>query len=152
MRRYFSNSISLVLIASCVVAATKARAADPWPDQSIYQIVTDRFFDGDLTNDNAEGNYNPSAGTGVHGGDFKGIEQKLDYIKALGATAIWISPVVLNGNSEYHGYAGRDFYNTAPHFGSIADLKHLIDTAHAKGLLMIDDVVVNHGAQIVGSN
>ena len=90
----------------------------------------------------------PSAGQGVHGGDFKGIEQKLDYIKALGATAIWISPVVKNGNGDYHGYAGRDFYNIAPHFGSIADLKHMIDAAHAKGLRVIDDVVVNHGGAV----
>src|SRR5437868_6812284 len=71
-----------------------------WQAQNIYQIVTDRFFDGDASNNNAEGNYNPgsSSGSTVHGGDFKGIEQKLDYIKALGATAIWISPIVQNAS------------------------------------------------------
>ena len=127
-------------------------APDLWQDQSIYQIITDRFFNGDPTNDNAEGNYNPASGEGVHGGDWKGIEQKLDYIKALGATAIWISPVVLNGTGDYHGYAGRDFLKPAPHFGSLEDLKRLIDTAHAKGLLVIDDVVVNHGALLLKSN
>ena len=79
-----------------------------WQGQSIYQIVTDRFFDGDSSNNNADGNFNPSGPPSVHGGDFKGIEQKLDYIQALGATAIWISPVVLNANGEFHGYAGRE--------------------------------------------
>ncbi len=82
-----------------------------WQAQSIYQIITDRFYDGDPSNNNADGNFDPAghSGTSVHGGDFKGIEQKLDYIKALGATAIWISPVVLNARGEFHGYAGRIF-------------------------------------------
>src|SRR5207253_5601963 len=96
--------------------SVSAHGQDLWQGQSIYQIVTDRFFNGDVANDNADGNYNASAGQGVHGGDFNGIEQKLDYIKALGATAIWISPVVKNGNGDYHGYAGSDFMNVAPHF------------------------------------
>ena len=60
---------------------------------------------------NADGNFNPAASKAVHGGDFKGIEQKLDYIKSLGATAIWISPVVKNTAGQYHGYLARDFYN-----------------------------------------
>jgi alpha-amylase len=123
-----------------------------WQAQSIYQIITDRFFDGDPSNNNADGNYNPSGTTSVHGGDFRGIEQKLDYIKALGATAIWISPVVLNANGEFHGYAGRDFYNVAPHWGTLADLQHLTAAAHARGLLMIDDIVCNHGGDLIGSS
>jgi len=124
-----------------------------WQSQSIYQIITDRFFDGDSSNNNAEGTYNPSgsSGTSVHGGDFKGIEQKLDYIKALGATAIWISPVILNANGEFHGYAGRDFYSVAPHWGTLADLQHFIQAAHARGMLVIDDIVVNHGGDLVYS-
>jgi glycosidase len=135
-----------------LLVCVSAQAQQSWQGQNIYQIVTDRFFNGDLSNDNADGNYNPAAGQAVHDGDFKGIEQKLDYIKALGATAIWISPVVTNGNGDYHGYAGRDFYHIDPHFGSVNDLTHLIQTAHAKGLLVIDDVVVNHGAQLLNSN
>jgi alpha-amylase len=122
-----------------------------WQAQSIYQIITDRFFDGDSSNNNAEGNYNASGTTSVHGGDFKGVEQKLDYIKALGATAIWISPVVLNGHGQFHGYAGRDFYKVAPHWGSLADLQHLIQAAHARGILVIDDVIVNHGDDLIFS-
>jgi glycosidase len=120
--------------------------------QSIYQIFTDRFFDGDASNNNASGSYNASSGSGVHGGDFKGIQQKLDYIKALGATAIWISPIVLNGNGEYHGYAGRDFYAVDPHWGTLADLQTLVSNAHTKGLLVIQDVVVNHGGTLNNIN
>ncbi len=124
-----------------------------WQHQSIYQIITDRFFDGDPSNDDADGNYDPSGhrGTSVHGGDFKGIEQKLDYIKSLGATAIWISPVVLNARGEFHGYAGRDFYRVDPHWGTMADLQQLVQAAHARGILVIDDIVVNHGGDLVDS-
>lgn len=124
-----------------------------WQSQNIYQIITDRFFDGDAANNNAEGNYNPSSSSGsvVHGGDFKGIEQKLDYIKALGVTAIWISPVVKNGNSQFHGYAGSDFYQVAPHWGSLADMQHMIQAAHARGILVINDIVVNHGDDLIYS-
>jgi len=126
---------------------------DLWQRQSIYQVITDRFFDGDPSNNNADGNYDPAGhrGTSVHGGDFKGLEQKLDYIKALGATAIWISPIVLNARGEFHGYAGSDFYKIDPHWGSLADLQHLVAAAHSRGILAIDDVVVNHGGDLIDS-
>ncbi len=123
-----------------------------WRAQSIYQIFTDRFFDGDPNNNNASGSYNASSGGAVHGGDFKGIEQKLDYIKALGATAIWISPIVKNGFGEYHGYSGSDFYSVDPHWGSLAQLQGMVNAAHAKGLLVIQDVVVNHGSTLNNIN
>lgn len=124
-----------------------------WQRQSIYQIITDRFFDGDSSNNNADGNYDPTGhqGTSVHGGDFKGVEEKLDYIKSLGATAIWISPVVLNDRGAFHGYAGMDFYKVDPHWGTMADLKHFVQAAHARGILVIDDVVVNHGGDLIDS-
>ena len=122
-----------------------------WQAQSIYQIITDRFFDGDPSNNNAEGNYSPANSGSVHGGDFKGIEQKLDYIKALGATTIWISPIVLNGHGQFHGYAARDFYHVAPHWGSLADLQHMIQAAHARGILVVDDIIVNHGDDLIYS-
>jgi len=125
--------------------------ADPafWQGQSIYQIFTDRFFDGNAGNNNASGSFNASSGTGVHGGDFQGVEQKLDYIKSLGFTAIWISPIVLNGSGQYHGYAGKNFYAVDPHWGSLANLQSMVNAAHAKGLLVIQDIVVNHGATLV---
>ena len=103
---------TMSLLAALGLAGTEAsaRANDFWRTQSIYQVMTDRFFDGDTSNNNADGNYNAANVYSVHGGDFKGVEQKLDYIKALGATAIWISPVVFNGSGQFHGYAARDFY------------------------------------------
>ena len=154
-----AKCLSGVAAATFFIAATFLPTPAPaqsasngfWQAQSIYQIITDRFFDGDPSNNNAEGNYNPADSGSVHGGDFKGIEQKLDYIKALGATAIWISPIVLNGHGQFYGYAGRDFYQVAPHWGSLADLQHMIAAAHARGILVIDDIVVNHGDDLIYS-
>jgi glycosidase len=142
--------LRLVLVAGL---ACRGFSDDLWQRQSIYQIITDRFFDGDPSNDNADGNYDPAGhrGTSVHGGDFKGIEQKLDYIKALGASAIWISPIVVNARGEFHGYAGRDFYKVDPQWGSLDDLRHMVRAAHARGILVIDDIVVNHGGDLIDS-
>ncbi|MGA9451487.1 MAG: alpha-amylase family glycosyl hydrolase, partial [Verrucomicrobiia bacterium] len=142
-RRLYAQA--LYLLAALGLAATDSRAQSNkfWQAQSIYQIITDRFYDGDTNNDNAEGTYAPRAPRGVHGGDFKGIEQKLDYIKALGATAIWISPIVLNTEGQYHGYSAWNFYQVAPHWGSLSNLQHMVQAAHARGLLVIDDIVVN---------
>ena len=125
-----------------------------WQAQSLYQIITDRFYDGDTNNDNAEGTYAPSGngGSSVHGGDFEGIEQKLDYIKALGATAIWISPIVLNTEGQFHGYSAWNFYEVAPHWGSISNLQHMVQAAHARGLLVVDDIVVNHAGDLINSS
>jgi glycosidase len=120
-----------------------------WRTQSIYQIITDRFFDGNPANNNAEGTYAPSDPTGVHGGDFQGIEQKLDYLQALGATAIWISPVVLNTEGQFHGYSAWNFYEVAPHWGTLSNLQHLVQSAHARGMRVIDDIVVNHAGDLV---
>jgi glycosidase len=143
--------VGLHFFPSAVRAADGGNAF--WQTQSIYQIITDRFFDGDPSNNNADGNFDPAghSGTSVHGGDFKGIEQKLDYIKSLGATAIWISPVVLNVRGEFHGYDGRDFYKVDPHWGTLADLQHLVQAAHARGILVVDDIVVNHGGNLIDS-
>ncbi len=130
-------------------------APDPnfWRNQNIYQIITDRFFDGDPSNNNFYGGASPSTGNRTHGGDWVGVERKLDYIKALGATAIWLSPVLKNGNGDfdYHGYAATDFYNVDPRFGNLQDLQRLVREAQKRGLLVINDVVVNHGSSWVDS-
>jgi glycosidase len=139
----------LVALALFAVGAQAQTSNVFWQAQSIYQIITDRFYNGDTNNDNAEGTYAPSNPTGVHGGDFEGIEQKLDYIKALGATAIWISPIVLNTEGQFHGYSAWNFYEVAPHWGSLASLQALVQAAHARGLLVVDDIVVNHAGDLV---
>jgi len=141
-----------ILAFLSIQAAAQNATNSFWQAQSIYQIVTDRFFDGDPSNNNADGNYNPTDSGSVHGGDFKGVEQKLDYIKSLGATAIWISPIVVNGHGQFYGYAGSDFLHVDPHWGSLADLQHFVQTAHARGLLVIDDIVCNHGDDLISSS
>jgi glycosidase len=143
-------SLLWLIFGGTIFAQTAPNTA--WQAQSIYQIFTDRFFDGDAANNNASGSYNASSGTGVHGGDFKGIEQKLDYIKALGATAIWISPIVKNGNGEYHGYSGIDFYSVDPHWGTLSNLQVMVNAAHALGISVIQDVVINHGSTLNNIN
>src|SRR5208282_2590326 len=97
--------------------------------------------------------YAPTDNSGIHGGDFKGIQDKLSYIKSLGATAIWISPIPLNagGNSAYHGYHAQDYYTLAPHWGTMADLTNMVEAAHALGIKVILDIVVNHTAALLTS-
>ncbi len=115
----------------------------------IYLLMPDRFANGDTTNDNVKGmlekadRANPN---GRHGGDIKGIENHLDYIKNLGATAVWINPLLENNLPvySYHGYAMTDFYNVDPRFGSNNDYINLVQEAHGKGLKVIQDMVFNH--------
>src|SRR5579863_7034369 len=118
------------LALACISAAFLSHAQD-FKKQVIYQIVTDRFYDGDPTNDNpAE---SPGLFDATHtnwqaywGGDLAGIQHQLSYIKGMGATAIWVSPVVNNENLQcnlpgvfapYHNYWNRDFMNIEEHFG-----------------------------------
>lgn len=154
-----SRALRTALAGALAVAATllapPARAATPspsdWRDQSVYQILTDRFFDGNPANNASEGSYDPADGAKIHGGDWAGIEQKLDYIQALGATAIWISPVQKNAYAAYHGYHIQDFYTVAAHFGGMGALRSLVASAHARGMYVILDVIANHGGDLIDS-
>jgi len=121
-----------------------------WRDQVIYQIVVDRFANGDPNNDY---NVAPSVPARYHGGDWQGIIDKLDYLQNLGVTTLWISPVVKNteedaGFASYHGYWTQDFLRPNPHFGDLYKLREMVDAAHAKGMLVILDVVTNHVGQL----
>jgi alpha-amylase len=111
----------------------------------IYFMLTDRFYDGDLTNNQDVHKRDLSA---YHGGDWQGIIEKLDYIKELGFTTIWISPVVANQTRGYHGYWPTDFYKTNEHFGNMEKLKELVDKAHQKGIKVIVDMVVTHTSKM----
>jgi len=128
---------------------------EDWRNLNVYQIFTDRFFDGDPSNNNSdpEDKFNPASALGIHGGDIKGVEKKLDYIKGLGANAIWISPLPLTArtNVAYHGYVARDFYQIAPHWGTTADLTNMVKEAHKRGIYVILDVVVNHQSTLIDS-
>ncbi len=124
-----------------------------WRDINIYQVMTDRFYDGDPANndDNPDADTNPYGTVSVHGGDFEGLEQKLDYLQMLGAKAVWISPVVKNVRGSFHGYAATDFNMIDPHWGTLEDLRNFIDAAHARGIYVIIDVVQNHLGDLADS-
>ena len=112
-----------------------------WQDESIYFIMVDRFNNGDKTNDFK---VNSDDLKEYNGGDFKGITDKLDYLKEMGFTAIWLTPVFDNEDKGYHGYWISDFYNTEEHFGSMDEFKSLVNEAHERDMKVILDFVVNH--------
>ncbi|WP_341675503.1 carbohydrate binding domain-containing protein [Niveibacterium sp. SC-1] len=122
-------------------------------EDSIYFVMTARFYDGDASN-NRGGQFHVKSGNAANNdpmfrGDFKGLIQKLDYIKALGFSAIWITPVILNRSDyDFHGYHGYDFYRVDPRLESAgASYQDLINAAHAKGIKIIQDVVYNHSSR-----
>ncbi len=116
----------------------------------IYQIMPDRFANGDYTNDNFEDmmqqGINRKKMYFRHGGDIQGIIEHLDYIKSLGASAIWATPLLENNQpyASYHGYAITDFYNIDKRFGNNELYKKMVSKAHKKGLKTIMDIVLNH--------
>lgn len=122
-------------------------------EDTIYFVMTARFYDGDSSN-NMGGQMHVSSGNAAYNdpmfrGDFKGLIEKLDYIKALGFSAIWITPVVLNRSDyDFHGYHGWDFYRVDPRLESPgATYQDLINAAHNKDIKIIQDVVYNHSSR-----
>ena len=143
------------------VTERKKSAGDfDWDEAVIYFAVTDRFFDGDAENNNAYGvgdyNIGEKGGSSYHGGDFAGLNQKLDYLKDLGVNTIWITPIVENITEDqhdnktdtatygYHGYWASDFTKLNKHLGTEQQFKALLDAAHSKGMKIMVDVVLNH--------
>ena len=115
----------------------------------IYLLMPDRFANGDTTNDNMPGmleKANIKNPNGRHGGDIKGIEEHLGYLKNLGVTAIWSTPLMEDNMPKYsyHGYAQTDYYKVDPRFGTNRDYRNLVQEAHKKGLKVIQDMVFNH--------
>lgn len=125
------------------IAATKARS---WHDEVIYMAMTDRFHNGDKTNDAGT---DPTSPNRFHGGDWRGLIDKLDYLSDLGVTTLWISPLPEQmrdffGTDGYHGYWTKDFTRPEPSFGDVDTLRELVDSAHEKGIKVLVDLVVNH--------
>ena len=122
--------------------------------------LPDRFNNGDVSNDSgapkgsiSHGGLDTTSKWAFHGGDMAGIEQKLDYLKSMGITAIWMTPILRNkavqkGGFAHHGYWIVDFTEIDPHFGSNADLKRLIDTAHKKDIKVFFDIITRYGNKI----
>ncbi|MGW6576126.1 pullulanase-type alpha-1,6-glucosidase [Streptomyces sp. NPDC054945] len=133
--------------------------------EQFYFVLPDRFANGDPRNDRGgltgsrlETGLDPTDKGFYQGGDLKGLTDRLDYIKGLGTTAIWLAPIFKNqpvqgkgadASAGYHGYWITDFTQVDPHFGTNADLERLIDKAHGKGMKVFFDVITNHTADVV---
>ena len=148
-------ALAMPLVTSCFDVPpneppAKTSEVEDWRDEVIYQVMIDRFYNGDLNNDY---NINLRAPTGWHGGDWQGVIDKLDYLKGLGVTTLWISPAVKNveedaGVAGYHGYWTQHFKDTNPHFGDMDKLREMVAQAHKRDMKVILDVVTNHIGQL----
>jgi glycosidase len=154
----------LALLAATTAATPDYRARLP-EDEVIYFLLPDRFENGDpsndrggLTGDRLTTGFDPTHKGFYHGGDLKGLTARLDYIKGLGATAVWLAPVFKNKavqgspgqeSAGYHGYWITDFTQVDPHLGTDADFKAFVDAAHAKGMKVYMDIIANHTADVL---
>ena len=167
MRKLTHRLAAIALLLSILFHPLTGAFAADFKREVIYQIITDRFFDGNSANNN------PSQSAGLYdstktnwrlywGGDLQGIQQKMSYLAGMGVTAIWISPPVDNLNTNipdgdgnpqasYHGYQGRDFKRIEEHFGNSSntwtDFDALVTAAHAAGIKVIVDFAPNHSTQ-----
>jgi neopullulanase len=150
--------------AVCRVTATKGMTSFEWPlvaraptlgkfqglspDDVIYLIMPDRFANGDPTNDEpaeAPRSHDRAKPRAYHGGDLRGIQNHLAYLKDLGVTTLWLTPVVRNGAAQdYHGYGAVDLYAVDPHLGSLKNYQELVAAAHREKMKILFDAVPNH--------
>ena len=155
----------LAMLAFPALAAPTDYRARPESDEIIYFVLPDRFENGTKANDRGglKGDrlvtgFDPASKGFYNGGDLKGLTGRLDYIAGLGATTIWLGPIFQNRpvqggkgqeSAGYHGYWITDFTRVDPHFGSNAELKALVDAAHARGMKVYLDIVTNHTADVI---
>jgi glycosidase len=156
--------IALAALALAAAPAADYRTRLP-QDEVIYFLLPDRFENGDPSNDRGglsgdrlTTGFDPTSKGFFHGGDLKGLTNRLDYIQGLGATAVWVAPVFKNKavqgakgqeSAGYHGYWITDFTSVDPHFGTNAEFKALVDAVHARGMKFYMDIVVNHTADVI---
>ena len=163
MRKPSRSVLCFIIVSSILLVAVSATLGADFKREVIYQIITDRFFDG------SNANNNPAQSAGLYdstktnwraywGGDLAGIQQKMTYLAGMGVTAIWISPPVDNLNTNipdgsgnptasYHGYQGRDFKRIEEHFGNWTDFDNLVTAAHQNGIKVVVDFAPNHSTQ-----
>lgn len=164
MKRFRFFTFLIVILAFVASGLPAKAASDPAVHpEMIYFVMLDRFENGDPSNDQG-GLTGPATTTGFqpsdpgfyHGGDIRGLINRIPYIKSLGFTAIWVTPVVRqlpvaeDGKSAaYHGYWGVGFDQVDPHLGTIADFKEFVSDAHSQQMKVILDIVVNHTANVI---
>lgn len=152
---------ALLLAAPALAVGTALqlhRASPDWRDQVLYFVMTDRFADGNPgNNDFGAGEFRPGDNGRYQGGDLAGLVQRLGYIRGLGATGLWITPPVANqwldptGTSAgYHGYWAENFMRVDRHLGRLADYRQLSHALHAAGMVLVQDIVVNHTGNYFG--
>ena len=167
MKKLIAAAILIATFASTTAAAEDLTSlARPTvrggaSNSQIYFVMTDRFANGDPSNDEAGltgfpaiTGYDPTDIGYFHGGDFKGLTSKLDYIQGLGFNSIWITPPVKNryvqgDSAAYHGYWGLDFTTIDPHLGTEEDFKNFVTEAHKRDIKVIVDIVINHTGDII---
>ncbi len=164
----FSIALLSLFFASCSSTKTAQSASKTpfvWENANVYFLLIDRFNNGDKTNDNTYNRNKPTGKLrGFEGGDIRGVIQKLDegYFEKLGITAIWMTPVVEqihDGVDEgtgysygFHGYWARDWSALDPSFGTKKDLAELVQKAHAKGIRILLDAVINHAGPVTAED
>jgi glycosidase len=157
-------ALAALLLSSAAAAQRDYRARLP-QDEVIYFVLPDRFENGDPSNDRGglsgdrlTTGFDPTHKGFYHGGDIKGLIDRLDYIQGLGATAVWVAPIFKNKavqgppgqeSAGYHGYWITDFTQVDPHFGTNAEFKALVDAVHARGMKFYMDIVANHTADVI---
>ena len=162
-RRFLSLVLTLALGASARSAepVVVPRFTHPGAGQTFYFVLTDRFANGRTANDRGglaggpeQTGFDPTRIGYYHGGDFAGLTARLDYIQGLGATAVWVTPPFRNkpvqlGSAGYHGYWILDFLHVDPHLGTDAEFREFVAQAHARGLKVYLDIIVNHTADVI---
>ncbi len=167
MQHFIRSALLSVFAATALATPSTAQTyLDRAPEEEVvYFVLPDRFENGDPANDRGgfpggrlQHGFDPAHKGFYHGGDLRGLTQRLDYIAVLGATAIWLGPIYKNKpvqgrpgqeSSGYHGYWITDFKDVDPHFGTRADLRQLVDAAHARGMKVYLDIITNHTADVI---
>jgi hypothetical protein len=151
----------LLTLARAQPAVSVPRFTHPGAGQTFYFVLTDRFANGSTANDTGgvpggpdEHGFNPAKISHYHGGDFAGLTTRLDYLKNLGMTAVWLTPPLQNkpmqkGTAGYHGYWVTNFTRMDPHLGSNDEFRELVRQAHARGLKVFMDIITNHTADVI---
>jgi neopullulanase len=156
---------SLIALAFATPAVAQSYRERLPEDEVIYFVLPDRFENGDVKNDKGglkgdkfKTGFDPAHKGFFHGGDIKGLTNRLDYIQGMGITAIWFAPIFKNKpvqggkgqeSAGYHGYWVTDFTSVDPHFGTNAEFKAFVDAAHKRGMKVYMDIIANHTADVI---